>query len=78
MGLIAGVNYTGRSKCNYAIRECYFSQIVSKIWCFLSIINFAQFTVCYNKYEYVCDVIVYSIQGYSTLIKQGPELKTLS
>ena len=72
-----GVNYTRRSKCNYAIRECYFPQIVS-IWCFLSIVNFAQFTVCYNKYEYVCDLIVYSIQGYSTLIKQGPERKTLS
>ena len=34
-------------------------KLCEKACCSLSIINFAQFTVCY-KYEYVCDVVVYS------------------
>ena len=38
-----------------------------KTCCFLLIINFAQFTVCCNEYGYVCNVVVYSTQVYSTI-----------
>ena len=42
-------------------------KLYEKTCCSLLIINFAEFTVCYNKYVYVCDVVVYSIQVYSKL-----------
>jgi len=42
-------------------------KLYEKTCCSLLIINFAEFTVCYNKYEYVCAVLFCSIQVYSTL-----------
>ena len=42
-------------------------KLYEKACCSLLIINFAKFTVCYNKYEYVCDALFCSIQVYSTL-----------
>ena len=42
-------------------------KLYEKTCCSLLIINFAKITVYYNKYVYVCDVVVYSIQVYSKL-----------
>ena len=42
-------------------------KLYEKTCCSLLIINFAQFAVHYNKYEHVCDVVVYSTQVYSKL-----------
>ena len=57
----------GEAECNYAIHECYQSQIVRENMLLLVNHKLCLVYSMHNKYEYVCDVVVYSIQLYSKL-----------